>query len=348
MSTIPVGILGATGMVGQQFIALLANHPWFRVEWLGASQRSEGKAYRDAAAWRLPTPLSDDVARLMVDQATPGRAPKLVFSGLDSSVAGEIEGAFAEAGHIIVSNSRNYRMEATVPLLIPEINADHLALLKDQSSTRGWKGSIVTNPNCAAVVLAMALAPLRQFGLKTTMITTMQAISGAGYPGVASWDILGNVIPYIGGGEEEKIETETTKILGCLTAGRVELHPVTISAQTTRVGVANGHTGSISVGLEHSPPIEAIIEAWTSFRGRPQKLELPSAPAQPIEYLTEANRPQPVLDVNRGGGMTVTVGRLRPCPILSFKFIALGHNTIRGAAGGAVLNAELMHREGLL
>jgi aspartate-semialdehyde dehydrogenase len=194
MSTIPVGILGATGMVGQQFIALLANHPWFRVAWLGASQRSEGKAYRDAAAWRLPTPLSDDVARLMVDQATPGRAPKLVFSGLDSSVAGEIEGAFAEAGHIIVSNSRNYRMEATVPLLIPEINADHLALLKDQSSTRGWKEAL-SPTQLRRRRLAMALAPLRQFGLKTTMITTMQAISGAGYPGVASWDILGNVIP---------------------------------------------------------------------------------------------------------------------------------------------------------
>src|SRR6185436_13924394 len=213
MSTIPVGILGATGMVGQQFIALLANHPWFRVEWLGASQRSEGKAYRDAAAWRLPTPLSDDVARLMVDQATPGRAPKLVFSGLDSSVAGEIEGAFAEAGHIIVSNSRNYRMEADVPLLIPEVNADHLGLLPKQDA-RGWKGRIVTNPNCVVIVYAMALAPLRQFGLETSIITTLQAISGAGYPGVPSWDILGNVIPYIGGGEEEKIETETKKILG--------------------------------------------------------------------------------------------------------------------------------------
>src|SRR6267378_4058984 len=348
MSTIPVGILGATGMVGQQFIALLANHPWFRVAWLGASQRSEGKAYRDAAAWRLPTPLSEDVARLMVDQATPGHAPKLVFSGLDSSVAGEIEGAFAKAGHIIVTNSRNYRMEETVPILIPEINADHLTLLNGQVDAHGWKGRIVTNPNCAAVVLAMALAPLRQFGLKTTMITTMQAISGAGYPGVASWDILGNVIPYIGGGEEEKIETETKKILGCLTAGRIELHPVTISAQTTRVAVANGHTGSISVGLEHRPPIEAIIEAWTSFKGRPQLLELPSAPSQPIEYLTHANRPQPALDVDRGRGMTVSVGRLRPCPVLDFKFIALGHNTIRGAAGAAILNAELMHREGLL
>src|SRR5678815_2607219 len=227
MSTIPVGILGATGMVGQQFIALLANHPWFKVKWLGASERSAGKAYQEAAAWRLPVPLSDDVARLTVDQATPSRAPKLVFSGLDSSVAGEIEGSFAQAGHVIVSNSRNYRMEADVPLLIPEVNADHLALLKKQDA-RGWTGRIVTNPNCVVIVYAMALAPLRQFGLKTSIITTLQAISGAGYPGVASWDILGNVIPFIGGGEEDKIEAETNKILGTLTGASVTNHPLKI------------------------------------------------------------------------------------------------------------------------
>jgi aspartate-semialdehyde dehydrogenase len=347
MSTIPVGVLGATGMVGQQFIALLANHPWFRVAWLGASQRSEGKPYRDAAAWRLPAPPADGVADLTVDAATPGRAPQLVFSGLDSSVAGEIEAAFAQAGHIVVSNSRNYRMDATVPLMIPEINADHLQLLEAQVKA-GWKGRIVTNPNCAAVVLAMALAPLRQFGLKSTIVTTLQAISGAGYPGVASWDILGNIIPFIGGGEEEKIETETQKILGCLTAGRIDPHPVTISAQTTRVGVQNGHTVSASIGFDHRPSPEAIVDAWRAFKGRPQELDLPSAPAQPIVYLTEANRPQPALDVDRGRGMTVSVGRLRPCPVLDYKFIALGHNTIRGAAGAAILNAELMHREGLL
>ena len=344
---IPVGILGATGMVGQQFIALLAAHPWFKVEWLGASQRSEGKAFRDAAAWRLSDRLPEDVARRTVDAATPGRAPKLVFSGLDSSVAGEIEGAFAQAGHIIVSNSRNYRMEPAVPLLIPEINADHLALLDLQAAACGWKGRIITNPNCSTVVLATALAPLRQFGLKTTMITTLQAISGAGYPGVPSWDILGNVIPHIGG-EEEKIETETRKILGTLSKGGVELHPVTVSATTTRGAVQNGHTESISVGLEQRPTPEEVIEAWTSFRGRPQALELPSAPPQPIVYLREANRPQPILDVNRDGGMTVTIGRLRPCPLFDYKFVALGHNTIRGAAGAAILNAELMHREGLL
>jgi aspartate-semialdehyde dehydrogenase len=346
--TIEVGILGATGMVGQQFIALLARHPWFKVAWLGASERSAGKAYRDATSWRLPLPLPEEVAKLGVEAASPGRAPKLVFSGLDSSVAGEIESAFAQAGHVIVSNSRNHRMEADVPLLIPEVNADHLALLTTQASVRGWKGRIVTNPNCVVVVYAMALAPLRQFGLKTSIITTLQAISGAGYPGVPSWDILANVIPFIGGGEEEKIETETNKILGAVNNGAVDNHPVTISAAVTRVPVHDGHTGSIAVALEQQPDAAAVVAAWNAFRGKPQELGLPSAPAQPIVYLTEPNRPQPALDANRDGGMTVTIGRLRRCPVLDYKFIALGHNTIRGAAGAAILNAELMHREGLL
>ena len=347
MAQISVGILGATGMVGQQFIALLAVHPWFKVEWLGASERSAGKKFRDAAAWRLSSPLPDDVANRSVQAAVPGGAPKLVFSGLDSSVAGEIEGAFARAGHLVVSNSRNYRMEPGVPLLVPEINSDHLRLLDAQGASTGWKGRIVTNPNCSTVVLTMALAPLCQFGLTSTLITTLQAISGAGYPGVPSWDILGNVIPHIGG-EEEKIETETRKILGSFSAGRIEDHPVRISATTTRVPVQNGHTESISVGLQQKPTPEAVVDAWTSFKGRPQDLELPSAPPKPVVYLTEANRPQPLLDVNRDGGMAVTVGRLRPCPLFDYKFVALGHNTIRGAAGVAILNAELMHREGLL
>jgi aspartate-semialdehyde dehydrogenase len=343
---IPVGILGATGMVGQQFIALLADHPWFKVEWLGASQRSEGKPFREAAAWRLPDRLPDEVAARVVDAATPGRAPKLVFSGLDASVAGEIETAFAREGHFIVSNSRNHRMALNVPLLIPEVNADHLALL-DEQARAGWKGRIITNPNCSTVVLATTLAPLRQFGLTSAMITTLQAISGAGYPGVASWDIIGNVIPYIGG-EEEKIETETRKILGALSNGQVDLHPVTVSATTTRVPVQNGHTESISVGLEQKPTPEDVIAAWGAFKGRPQALDLPSAPKQPIVYLNEANRPQPLLDVNRDNGMTVSIGRLRRCPLFDYKFVALGHNTIRGAAGAAILNAELLHREGRL
>ena len=347
MSQIEVGILGATGMVGQQFIALLANHPWFKVAWLGASHRSEGKAYRDAAAWRLPAALPEHVARMGVNAAKPGGAPRLVFSGLDSSVAGEIEEAFAQAGHFVISNSKNYRMEADVPLLIPEINADHLALLETQAAARGWKGSIVTNPNCSTIVLSMALAPLRQFGLKSVMITTLQAISGAGYPGVASWDILGNVIPFIDG-EEHKIETETKKILGCYGDKRIDPHPMTVSATTTRVAVQDGHTESVSVGLANRPPVEALIDAFNSFKGKPQELGLPSAPAQPVVYLSERNRPQPKLDVDRSRGMAVTVGRLRPCSLFDYKFIALGHNTIRGAAGAAILNAELMQSEGLL
>jgi aspartate-semialdehyde dehydrogenase len=327
---------------------LLAKHPWFKVAWLGASERSAGKSYQDACAWRLPVPLSADVAKMQVNAATPSGAPSLVFSGLDSSVAGDIEAAFAKAGHLVVSNTRNYRMDADVPLLIPEVNADHLALLKAQRAGRGWKGGIITNPNCVVIVYAMALAPLRQFGLKTSILTTLQAISGAGYPGVASWDILGNVIPFIGGGEEEKIETETNKILGALTDGAVKNHPIAISAAVTRVPVHEGHTASISVALEQKPDADALIAAWNGFRGRPQELELPSAPVQPIVYLTEPNRPQPALDAHRDGGMTVTVGRLRRCPVLDYKFVALGHNTIRGAAGAAILNAELMHREGLL
>jgi aspartate-semialdehyde dehydrogenase len=344
---IPVGILGATGMVGQQFIACLANHPWFTVDWLGASERSHGKAYRDAAAWRLASSLEDRIANKIVEHAAPGNAPKLVFSGLDSSVAGDIEAAFAAAGHIVVSNSRNYRMEQTVPLLIPEVNADHLELLRCQSVATGWKGAIVTNPNCSTVVLAMALAPLRQFGLKTTLVTTLQAISGAGYPGVPSWDILGNIIPFIGG-EEDKVETEPRKILGALKGDRIEYHPVRLSATTTRVPVQNGHSMSVSVGLEQRPTPNAVIDAWNSFRGRPQELDLPTAPPQPIVYRAEQNRPQPILDVNRDNGMTVTVGRLRSCALFDYKFVALGHNTIRGAAGAAILNAELMHKQGIL
>ncbi|MBM3772906.1 MAG: aspartate-semialdehyde dehydrogenase [Acidimicrobiia bacterium] len=344
---IPVGILGATGMVGQQFIACLTNHPWFTVDWLGASERSQGKAFRDAAAWRLASPLPDRIAKKVVEQAAPGNAPKLVFSGLDSSVAGEIEAAFAAAGHIVVSNSRNYRMEQTVPLLIPEVNADHLELLRCQSVATGWKGAVVTNPNCSTVVLAMALAPLRQFGLKTGLVTTLQAISGAGYPGVPSWDILGNIIPFIGG-EEDKVESEPRKILGTLKGDRIDYHPVKLSATTTRVPVQNGHSMSVSVGLEQRPTPEAIIDAWNSFRGRPQELELPTAPPQPIVYRAEQNRPQPILDVNSDNGMTVTVGRLRTCALFDYKFVALGHNTIRGAAGAAVLNAELMHKHGIL
>ncbi len=344
---IEVGILGATGMVGQQFMLQLDGHPWFDVTWLGASQRSEGRRYAEAAPWRLATPMPAMVRDLVVEAAEPGRAPQLVFSALDSSVAGDIEAAFAAAGHLVVSNAKNYRMDPVVPLLIPEINPDHLALLTAQADARGWKGRIVTNPNCSTVVLAMVLAPLRAFGLRQVMVTTMQAVSGAGYPGVASLDILGNVVPFIDG-EEEKIESETRKILGTARGGAVEPHEVTVSAQTTRVPVANGHTEMVSVGFASRPSEDDLREALVSFTGVPQQRGLPSAPAQPIVYLPERNRPQPGLDVQRGAGMTVSVGRLRPCPLFDYKLVALGHNTVRGAAGAAVLNAELMRVEGLL
>ena len=344
---IDVGILGATGMVGQEFIAQLDAHPWFDLVWLGASLRSAGRRFADATPWRLPTPRPARVGEMMVDTVAPERAPRLLFSGLDASVAGEAETALAARGHVVVSNARNHRMEPDVPLLVPEVNPDHLQLLKQQASARAWPGRIVTNPNCSTIVLTMALAPLRPFGLRSVNVTTLQAVSGAGYPGVASLDIVGNVIPFIGG-EEEKMETETKKIFGCLTDEGVEPHPVVVSAHATRVGVTNGHTLMISVGFERAPEPAELLQAFKDFSGRPQSEQLPSAPPDPVVYLDEANRPQPRLDVDRDGGMTVTVGRLRRCPVLDYKFVALGHNTVRGAAGAALLNAELMHRDGLI
>jgi len=344
---IEVGVLGATGMVGQQFINQLAGHPWFELTWLAASERSEGRRYADAAPWRLETPIPAGIAGRTVEPATPGAGPRLVFSALDADVAGELERAFAEAGHVVVSNARNHRMDPTVPLLVPEVNAEHLALLGAQARPRGGKGAIVTNPNCSTVVLTMALAPLRPFGLRSCLVSTMQAVSGAGYPGVASLDVLGNVIPFISG-EEEKIETETRKILGSLAGDSVEPHPVRVSAHTNRVPVVDGHTETVSVALEGKPSFAELRAALEDFAGAPQRLGLPSAPERPILYLDQPNRPQPRFDAGRGRGMTVSVGRLRPCPVLDWKFVALGHNTIRGAAGAAVLNAELMQAEGLL
>ena len=348
MSTkIDAGVLGATGTVGQEFIAGLADHPWFRVTWIGASERSAGRAYRDATPWRLPAPRPDRIADMTVDRVRPGRAPKLVFSGLDASVAGQVEEEFARAGHVVVSNARNHRMDPAVPLVIPEVNADHLALLAGQGAARGWSGRIVTNPNCSTVVLALALAPLRPFGLRQVVVSTLQAASGAGYPGVPSLDLLGNVIPVIRG-EESKMETETQKILGRVTADGVAPHPVAVSAGTTRVPVVNGHTELVSLSLDAEPSVDDLLAAFRGFRGRPQALDLPGAPPQPVLYLDEEDRPQPRLDADRDRGMAVCVGRLRPCPVLGWKFVALGHNTIRGAAGAAVLNAELLHATGEL
>ncbi len=343
---IDVGILGATGAVGQQFIALLANHPWFRVTWLAASERSAGKRYGDLA-WRLPSELPRETALLSVEALKAGAGPQLVFSALDSSIAGEAEVEFATAGHIVVSNSRNHRMDALVPLMIPEVNPEHLGLLPLQRKAKGWSGAIVTNPNCAAIPLAIALAALRTYQPKRVLITTLQGLSGAGYPGVASLDATANVIPFIDG-EEEKIETETRKILGRFVADSVELHPVTVSATSTRVPVVNGHTESVSVEFEKTATREEILAAFRDFSGEPQKLALPTAPAKPIVYLDAPNRPQPRLDVERDGGMVTHVGRLRACPVLSHKFVLLSHNTIRGAAGAAILNAELMAAKNIL
>jgi aspartate-semialdehyde dehydrogenase len=345
MKQIEVGILGATGVVGQQFVARLARHPWFHPGWLAASERSEGRAYRGVAPWRLASPVPDGVGDLTVEACVPGRGPKVVFSALDAGVAGDIERAFAAAGHIVVSNARNYRMDPLVPLLIPEVNADHLCLLAAQRREKRWDGAIVTNPNCSTIVLALALAPLRAFDLRAVVVSTMQAVSGAGYPGVPSLDILGNVIPFIGG-EEEKIESETLKILGS-DGGRAP-HRAVISAHTNRVPVLDGHTMTASVDLAAAPALDDVAEALRSFRGRPQDLELPSAPMPPIVVMSENGRPQPRLDADLGDGMAVSVGRLRPCPVMHCRFVALGHNTVRGAAGAAILNAELMHAEGML
>jgi aspartate-semialdehyde dehydrogenase len=345
--SLDVGILGATGMVGQQFVRLLSGHPWFRTAWLGASERSEGRTYREAMKWRLSSAPPPDVLDMRVEACTPGSAPRILFSALDAAAATDIEPAFAAAGHIVVSNARSYRMDAAVPLVIPEVNSDHLALIARQRRERGWKGAIVTNPNCSTVVLSLVLAPLRQFGLSRVIVTTLQAVSGAGYPGVASLDILGNVIPAISG-EEEKMESETQKILGTFDRDGVSPHPVIVSATTTRVSVVDGHTESVSIQFDQRPSLDDVRAALESFRARPQELRLPSAPAAPIVYTAAADRPQPRLDVERDNGMTITVGRLRPCSILGTKLVALGHNTVRGAAGAAILNAEMMVADGML
>jgi aspartate-semialdehyde dehydrogenase len=344
---IEVGVLGATGMVGQHFINFLQGHPWFDVKWLGASDRSAGKKYKDAMTWHLSGGTPGPVADLTVEDCKPGNAPRLLFSAMDASVATEIERAFAEAGHVIVSNSRNHRMERDVPLLVPEINADHLKLVPGQQRARGWKGQIVTNPNCSTIVLTMALGPLKQFGITRVIATTMQAISGAGYPGVASMDIVGNVVPFIGG-EEEKMQQETQKILGEFRGDHIEPLAAKVSAHCNRVAVVDGHTVTVSVEFSSTPSESDLRHAFDQFTALPQQRSLPSAPQRPVTYLEEANRPQPRKDALRDRGMATTVGRLRPCPVLNYKFVALSHNTIRGAAGAAVLNAELMHSEGML
>ena len=345
---IPVGILGATGIVGQRFVQMLEHHPWFEVAWLAASDRSEGKPYRESARWRLKTPIPGPVAQMRVSPARPEGAPKIVFAALDAAIAAELEPRFAEAGCAVITNSSALRMQKDVPLVVPEVNPDHIKLLECQTWRRRSGGFVVTNPNCSAIGLVMALAPLEQrFGIGTVMAVTMQAVSGAGYPGVASLDILGNVIPYIPK-EEEKMEEETRKLLGRLNGSGIVPADFAMSAQCNRVAVEDGHTESVSVKLKKKARPEEIIAAWNEFRSVPQELHLPSAPAQPVKYSDVADRPQPRFDADCGHGMTATVGRLRPCGVLDWKFTVLSHNTIRGAAGAALLNAELLKAQGYL
>ena len=347
-SKIPIGILGATGVVGQRFIQMLERHPWFEVAWLAASDRSEGKLYADAARWRLKTQIPAAVAKMKVSPATPDGAPKVIFAALDSSIAAEMEPRFAEAGCYVVTNSSALRMKEDVPLVIPEVNSGHIKLIDVQGWRKKSGGFVVTNPNCSAIGLVLALAPIQQrFGLDTVMAVTMQAVSGAGYPGVASLDILGNVIPFIKN-EEEKMEEETKKLLGQVNGSRVIPGAFAMSAQCNRVAVEDGHTESVSIRLKSKAKSEEIIAAWNGYRAEPQELRLPSAPEKPVVYLDANDRPQPRFDVDLGAGMTTAVGRLRPCSVLDWKFTVLSHNTIRGAAGAAVLNAELLKAKGYL
>jgi aspartate-semialdehyde dehydrogenase len=347
----PIGILGATGAVGQRFIQLLENHPWFEITWLAASDRSSGKPYGEAVKWRLDTPLPERIAGMTVSPAEPpsasNTAPKIIFAALDAAIARDMEPRFANAGCAVVSNSSAYRMAPNVPLVIPEINAEHLHLIEEQPSRRETGGYMVTNPNCSTIGLVMALKPLEErFGLEQIFVTTMQAVSGAGYPGVPSMDILGNVVPYIAS-EEEKMEAETLKLLGRLDGHAVTPLAARITAHCNRVAVDDGHMESVSIKLRKPATREQILAAWGDFHPLAGQ-QLPTAPDQPVQWAAQPDRPQPRLDRNRGNGMAVTVGRLRPCGVLDWKFTALSHNTIRGAAGAAILNAELLASLGKL
>ena len=344
----PVAILGATGAVGQTFIRQLAGHPWFEIAELAASDRSAGRPYAEACRW-LEGPLPAELATRVVVRCDPAdvKSP-LVFSALDAGVAGDVEQAFARAGRLVLSNAKNHRMDADVPLVIPEVNAPHLALLDIQRRTRNWTGGIVTNANCAATVAAMAMAPLHEaFTISSAMVFTMQAVSGAGYPGVASLDILGNVIPYIGD-EEPKVERELNKMLGTYVRDMVAAAPMKVSAHTNRVATEHGHLVCLSLGFEQRVSPDAALEAMCGWRGHADARGLPSAPELPLVVTREPDRPQTRRDVWAGQGMTVTAGRIRPDPLFDIKLVALGHNTIRGAAGGSVLNAELLASRGLL
>lgn len=343
----PVAVLGATGAVGQMFVRLLAEHPWFEIAELAASERSAGKRYGEVTRWLEGPPPPQPIQMRRVIACDPGlvSAP-IVFSALDAMVAGEVEMAFAKAGKFVLTNAKNFRMEPDVPLVIPEVNGDHLALIECQRQRRGWNGAIVTNANCSATVAAVALAPLHQkFGIRQLFLSTMQAVSGAGYPGVPSLDILGNVIPYIAD-EEPKLEREMLKLLGTYEDGEVRSATFKVSAHTNRVPVEHGHTICMTIGFEETPTPESAIETMRAWQGLPSTSGLPTRPKHPLVVTDAPDRPQPKRDVNAGSGMTVTVGRVRRDAVLDLRMVAVGHNTIRGAAGGSLLNAELLASNG--
>ena len=349
-----IGILGATGMVGQRYIQLLENHPWFEVAWLAASDRSSGKPYGEATKWRLDTPLPERIEKMVISPADPSvaasegqPAPKIVFASVDAAFASELEPKFAAAGCAVVSNSSAFRMAPNVPLVLPEVNADHLRLIEEQSWRKESGGYIVTNSNCTVMGPVLALKPIQdRFGIEQIFATSMQAVSGAGYPGVASMDILDTVVPYIGN-EEEKMEEELLKLLGTLDGHTVKPLQARMSASCNRVAVVDGHTVCVSIKLAKPATREEILAAWAEFRPLAGQ-QLPTAPDQPVQWASQPDRPQPRLDRNRGNGMAVTVGRLRPCGLLDWKFVVLSHNTIRGAAGATILNAELLASLGKL
>jgi aspartate-semialdehyde dehydrogenase len=342
-----VAVLGATGAVGQAFVRLLADHPWLELTAVAASEQSAGKRYGDLVRWREPVPLPDRAASLILQPCAPPLDAAIVFSALDAEVAREVEPAFARAGALVVTNASAHRMDPLVPLLIAEVNAGHLAVLEAQRKERGWRGGIIANPNCSTAALVTALAPLHKaFGIEKLFVSTMQAVSGAGYPGVASLDILGNVIPYISG-EEEKVERETRKLLGALEGRAVLEAPITLSVHTNRVGVEDGHTESVSVGFARRVTPEEATRTLLEFRPCGVVATLPSTPERPVEVDPRPDRPQPARDKDRGRGMSVTVGRIRPCPLLDLRLTLLGHNRVRGAAGGAIQLGELLVAEGL-
>jgi aspartate-semialdehyde dehydrogenase len=344
-----VGVLGATGAVGQRFVELLDGHPWFEVVELVASDRSAGRVYGEAVNWKISAGPPAAVSGLVLKGLEDQLESRVLFSALPAEVAGPVEERLAAAGHAVFSNARNHRMDPDVPLLIPEVNPDHAAMIHHQRRRRGWqRGLLVTNPNCSTIHLTLALKPLcDHFGLRAVLVTTMQALSGAGYPGVASLDAVDNVVPYIGM-EEEKMASEPLKLLGSLRDDCFVDADVAISATCTRVAVRDGHTEAVSVALRQPATLEEVAAALAGFRARPQALGLPSAPARPVVVMSQPDRPQPVLDRLVERGMATVVGRLRPCPVLDYKFVLLGHNTIRGAAGASVLNAELLKVEGYL